>query len=178
MKRAKAQNKRLKRSSIMGQIKKVAYADRYLELKEASMAAGEKNDCAVVAVATVAGIEYNEALELMTKAGRKPRDGTFISVTKEVLESLDIKIKLVDKRKYLRRCKTFPKAEPKNITSHSFRRFPDAWHDLHPTCLAFTTDHVFAVINSQNVDYSVNRKIRITQLYEVHFGPSYDEKEG
>ena len=150
----------------MGQIKKTDTHPTYKKLLKASAVAKEKNDCAPKAVSVVTRVPYEKVLEVMEKHGRKKKQGTYSFITRKTLHDLGWEMTRLDIRKYKRR---FPKhhSELKYATSHSFRRFPEAWHDLPKKCLAFTAGHVFAVEDGQNIDWSVNNKLRIQGIYEI-----------
>lgn len=66
--------------------------DTYAKMREVSKAIGEKNDCAVKAVAAVTGIEYEVAHTLLKKYGRKFGKGTPNSVTEKALAELGFKL--------------------------------------------------------------------------------------
>lgn len=150
----------------MGQIKKVETHKDYKEVVKKSEAKDENNDCAVKAISIVTKVDYDIVHKILKDNGRKDKDGTYRQTTHKSLKQLGWKMELLDKRQYLRR---FPKhhSELKYITSHSFRRFPEAFNDLPKVVLAFTASHVFAVMDSQNADWSVNNKLRIKGLYKL-----------
>jgi hypothetical protein len=150
----------------MGQIKHTHLHEKFIELEKASEKAGEAKDCTVKAVALVAGVSYEMAHAALTAHGRLKKTGTKIPVTKAALKMLGFRVVSYDKRKIIRK---FPKhhSNLKFITSHSPRRFPKAFEDTPKVMLAFTTDHAFAIIDHTNIDWSVNRKLRIQTLYEV-----------
>lgn len=150
----------------MGQIKTTEKHELFKKAQEGSKKLDENNDCAVVAVSIACKVPYEKAHELLKKHGRKDKDGTYRETTRKALKELGWKMQWIDQRKYKRR---FPKhhSELKYITSHSFRRFPEAFDDLPKIVLAFTAGHVFAVMDSQNADWSVNNKLRIKGLYEL-----------
>lgn len=51
---------------------------------------GEKNDCAVRAVALAAGVKYKEALARFSLFGRAPKSGTPYSITRRVCNSFGL----------------------------------------------------------------------------------------
>lgn len=64
----------------------------------------EASDCAVLALAAVLCVPYDESLALLTRAGRKPRRGTYWGQVEEAIKLAGFKSKLLlpcDLRGYL-----------------------------------------------------------------------------
>ena len=56
----------------MGKIKRVALSEVFCKLDAEKVEHGERNDCAVKAVALATGKTYKQSLDALLKAGRKP----------------------------------------------------------------------------------------------------------
>lgn len=57
-------------------------------LKTESIARGERNDCAVIAIAAVTGATYAEAHRALAEAGRVSRDGSYPEIMRAALSAL------------------------------------------------------------------------------------------
>lgn len=126
----------------------------------------ETNDCSVKAVALVIGKPYDEVYKKFTEEGRKPRHGTHFSITHRVLDHFGFKEVRIDQRGILSQypsphCKVL-----KGLTSHHPARFNSVWKN-GKKYLMRTNSHLLAIIDGTTHDWSANRALRCTTLYEV-----------
>lgn len=138
----------------------------YLSLREASRANGERDDCAVVAVAAVTGVTYEVALQALTAAGRRPRNGTYTRTIHEALQAIGFRVVRMDARAdFIAR---YPAAHQclKSVTTHHPRRFHGVWAD-GAAYLLYTANHVAAVVNGVNHDWTHGRALRAQQIFRV-----------
>jgi hypothetical protein len=138
----------------------------YLSLRDASAANNERGDCAVVAVAAVTGVTYEVALQALTAAGRRPRCGTYTSTIHEALQAMGFRVVRMDARAdFIAR---YPAAHQclKSVTTHHPRRFHGVWAD-GAAYLLYTANHVTAVVNGVNHDWTRGRAMRVQAIYRV-----------
>jgi hypothetical protein len=119
----------------------------------------QTNDCAVVAVALLAGTAYNEALETLRFFGRKDNDGAF---DHQILHSL--KSKGHEYREYTVR----PAKTIKTLTRWWCES--KRWSLRGPYNLLVTThDHTFCYIGTQKIDLSeISENSRIEAVWLVN----------
>lgn len=146
-------------------IKAVEYSEEYRTSCLSSEAQKENNDCAVVAVAVATGTPYNEVHRLMKENGRKEGRGTFTNITKATLAALGYDMKTVRMRDYIDRYPGNHK-NLKSVTSHHPRRFNEVWADGN-TYLFQSNAHIWAVVNGQNHDWSINRALRVIDICKI-----------
>ncbi len=104
----------------------------------------QTNDCAVVVVALLAGVPYNEAVESLRFFGRKDNDGAYDHQILHSLKSLGH-----DHREYVIR----PAKTVKTLTR--WWREHKRWTLRGPFNLLVTTcDHTFCFIGMQKLDLS------------------------
>lgn len=150
----------------MPALKKTDRPAAFNDLTKASAEVKETNDCAVKAVAIVTRLPYTEVHAAFAKHGRKTRQGTPTSVTQKVLEEFGFSTKAYKFRKHIDR---YPGVHStlKNVTTHHFCRFPNAWEGFPCLALLVTSDHIMAAVNSETVDWSVNSSLRVQRCLEV-----------
>jgi hypothetical protein len=121
----------------------------YSETRAASKAAGEKNDCAVVAIAIACQVEYRLAHYLLKKRGRKYRRGTRMNDIVHVVKLLGYRLTPVPvKSKTVR---TLGR-EMVNTEGHYFVR---------------ATGHVLAIVDGSVQDWTSNRLKRVLGVWKV-----------
>lgn len=138
----------------------------YLTLRAASADNNERGDCAVVAVAAVTGVTYEVALQALTAAGRRPRKGTYTRTIHAALQDMGFRVVRMDARAdFIAR---YPTAHQclKSVTTHHPRRFHDVWAD-GAAYLLYTANHVAAVVNGVNHDWTRGRALRAQQIFRV-----------
>jgi len=128
---------------------------------------GEKNDCAVVCVASVCGVSYQVAYDKLKQLGRKPGKGAYTSQIFGAISDFGFGARLVLTRKII---DSFPGVHKnlKNITTYHPRRFPESF-DRTKVYMAFTVNkrHVLSIVDGKTVDWSANKALRIGLIYEV-----------
>lgn len=149
-------------------IKHQDHTPLYKELRKASEDAGDKNFCSVTALAAVTGRPVEQVRSVLEDLGRKPGKGAYTGTILRALEELGGEV--------LRRCippeefiNKYPQSHRvlKNVTTHHPARFPKAWQDGR-RYLIFTAGHVVGVVNGEVHDWSSNRALRATSIYEVY----------
>lgn len=146
-------------------IKAVEYSNEYNLARRGSLELAENRDCAVVAASVVTGVPYAEVHRIMAEEGREKGRGTFIQITERTLRRLGYKMKGVLPGDFIERYPGVHK-NLRNVTSHHPRRFNEVWAD-GKTYLFQSSGHIWAVVNGQNHDWSVNRALRVLWIYEV-----------
>jgi hypothetical protein len=123
----------------------------------------EKRDCAVVAVALMVGITYDEAHDALKAAGRKDRAGTPMPCIAHGMRLLGHPILNAP---HLGIIKSYPGIHStlKNVTTHHFRRFENVWRDA-PDFMILSRNHILAVIGGKVQDWSVNNTLRAVHTY-------------
>lgn len=151
----------------MSQIKSTARTEEYTIMRSASNAFDERNDCTVVASAIACGVTYAEAHKALEKFGRKKGKGVSImKMVTAIKEELGFFVKLVPASEFISR---YPKGHRdvlKHVTTHHPERFNDVWADGN-TYIFFTTDHVAAVVNGVNHDWTKGRAKRVQAIFRV-----------
>jgi len=148
----------------MAKIKKISFTDTYVALDEEKKVHGERNDCAVKAVALACGVPYAKALKALLEAGRKPQKGAWTSTILKVMKDLGTKTEAVDPQSII---KEYPGIHStlKHITTHHPRRFAKVWPE--GTFVLFMVGHVAVVKDGVLHDWTVNRTKRVTSIYRV-----------
>lgn len=138
------------------------------QLQSKSIEHKDSNDCAVKAIAVVTGCSYELAHQMLANQGRKRGCGTFTRMTHEVIRRLGFKLELIDHmaKRALYSQKTTCGYVYKNITTHHFAKFPEAWKDGN-TYLVSTPGHVLGVIDGTVHDWTVGRSKHLISVYKV-----------
>ncbi len=107
-----------------------------------SKKAGEKNDCAVKAVAIVANADYDEVHAIMAELGRKDGKGTPFEIIWETLRRLGVWVGPKDHAavRYAKTVRYLPAALPKG-----------RW-------LVYTRGHILAVVDGEVKDWTEGRR--------------------
>lgn len=149
----------------MPAIKKTETAEKFKKLQTEAYSQRDHNMCSVIAVAALTDRPYDEVAKLFLEAGRKHRKGTPTWITDRIIKQLGFKkvrIWLDDiiASYPLPHCNVL-----KNITSHHARRFPGCFPG--GKLLARSRGHVFAIIDGEVHDWSVNAALRLVNLYRI-----------
>jgi hypothetical protein len=137
----------------------------FVSMKSESVAINEDNDCSVIAVAAATGVPYKKVHELMAEHGRKSRDGTPIWATINTVKALGFTMTRIHRLTFINRYPS-PHNTLKSVTSYHMARFPAAWQDGN-TYLLMNAHHMFCVINGHNIDWSHNKALRATHIWQV-----------
>jgi hypothetical protein len=127
---------------------------------------GERNDCAVRAVAAATGRPYDEIRAMFEAQGRHAGCGTPIWVTWSVLERLGFRAERRDARDFIAQYPGAHAAALKSVTTHHPDRFKSVWAN-GKTYLMLTPGHILAVVNGVNHDWTRGRALRAIAIYEV-----------
>lgn len=130
----------------------------------------ERGDCAVKAIAIACDVPYATAHALCAKYGRKHGSGTYMHITSNVLKELGFEMVRWGYTQYRNMIAQYPGAHSglKNITSHHPRRFRRAWAQHDSKVLMFlTARHILTVKHGEVIDWSVNKALQVTEVYEV-----------
>lgn len=135
------------------------------QIHQESQQIGERNDCAVKALALLAKIPYAEAHALLAAKGRKNGDGTYTHWIVSALRELGHTVSWRHSDQFIAQ---YPKAHKvlKGVTSHHMDRFNKVWAN-GKSYLCLTQNHVFAVIDGVNHDWTRGRALRVVEIYEV-----------
>lgn len=138
----------------------------YRDLRIDSRSLQENNDCAVIALAAVANVSYSDAHKALAAQGRKNGKGTYVYQTERALAMFGKRLKRINIKDYI--FTNYPnhfKRIP-NITTHHPRRFKKAFNPSK-RYLFRTERHILAVVNGEVNDWTINRSMYVTELYEV-----------
>ena len=149
----------------MGRITRKEFDRRYSKLREASNLAGEHNDCAVVAIAAVANCSYEEAHGELEDLGRRKGKGTSNIAIDTALDNLGCKVTHHDPYTFIQQYPGRAKLL-KNVTTHHPDRYNEFWSD-GKRYLFFTKQHVGAVIDGVNIDWTRGRAKHVWRILEV-----------
>lgn len=138
--------------------------DRFSCLMQESDKFNEKNDCVVKMISVVCGIEYADAHALAKKFGRKNNDGMRFHDYSAAIKSLGFKLESIDESHFISRYPSW--YQPKNLTTYQQKMFPKVWKDGQ-MYIARVPGHVLAIDNGQVIDWTHERKFRITRIYRV-----------
>lgn len=108
---------------------------------------GERNDCAVKAVAIATGTDYRTVHALMKKHGRRDRKGTPVPITFKVLKELGFKTVAVPPK-----ARTVKTIAP-TLTGGAY--------------LVRTAGHILAVRDGKAEDWTEGRRHRVQEVYRV-----------
>lgn len=129
----------------------------------------EDNDCSVKALALLTGLEYEQALTVLTMVGREPKKGVSTIQIIEALESCDLVLENVSSHHFINRYPTAHRNALKSVTTHHPERFNKVWKDGN-NYLVFTKDHVLAVKDGLNCDHTAGKALRVLSIYKVTQG--------
>ena len=135
------------------------------DLYSASRSLNESNDCTVKAVALVCGVTYQEAHAEMKRRGRKDRRGAFAWQYKAAVEHFGKRIITRTANEFISQYPGIHKTLS-HVTSHHPRRFPGVF-SKDKVYLLRSRSHVLAVIGGEVKDWSINKSLRIIDIWEV-----------
>lgn len=149
----------------MAQISQTSAPLSYQSVRMDSSSYGEHNDCTVVAVALLAGVTYAEAHKAMRDEGRKNGKGAYCYQYIKALESFGKKVTAIPQNSII---STFPSphCNLRSLTTHHPRRFPKVW-PKQKKYLVQTKRHALAIINGETMDWSINKSLRVCNIWEV-----------
>ena len=127
---------------------------------------GERNNCAVRAVAAVTNTSYEVVHAIMARHGRKHGKGTQREIFWKTLTELGFRSSPRSPREFISRYPGSHATALKSVTTHHPDRFPDVWKD-GKSYLIFTTHHVLAVINGVNHDWTRGKACRAKLIYAI-----------
>lgn len=138
--------------------------DHYRELEKVSRGLGDQNQCGVIAVSVVAGIPYDQALELLTKWGRVKGKGTPNWIIHKVLEELGFKVEDYPASEIV---KLYPgrHSEKRWVTTHHPSRFHSVWPK--GVFLLYPRAHVLAVVDGVVHDWSSQNSLQVKSIFKV-----------
>ena len=157
----------------MARIKATSFSPDFAALIPESQAAGESNDCSVKAVAIITGRPYAEVHAVFAACGRRARRGTPRDVSRAALVALGVRIRkwsLADFRAVMATYPARSAGKPARnwVTTHHWRRFPESWAPYRgKKLIVLTSSHMLAVVDGQVRDWSVNRALRVNEIWEV-----------
>ena len=125
----------------------------------------EKNVCAVIAVAILANVSYDDAHRVMADLGRVEGKRTPNRLILHALRHFGCKLKRVNPQAIIAQ---YPKAHQvlNSVTTHHPKRFPKVWGELPPLWIR-TNGHCAAFKNGELHDWSVSYTDRVREIYEV-----------
>jgi hypothetical protein len=102
---------------------------------------------------------------MLAQRGRKNGKGAYTHDIVNSLKAMGKTVKMVDPRSFI---DCYPKAHRvlKSVTSHHMDRFNKVWSN-GKTYLCFTTNHVFAVVDGVNHDWTRGRAMQVVLIYEI-----------
>lgn len=137
----------------------------FTEMHKISKALGERNDCAVKAVAFAASVPYQEAHRVLQELGRKNRGRTYNHLIYDALRILGKQWRRVPPSSII---KQYPGRHKNKVylTTHHPARFRQVWKNGR-TYLAFIRGHVLCIRDGEVLDWTVGRSFRIVDLVEI-----------
>lgn len=153
----------------MSRIQRTSLSEDFRSLSIEADKIGERNDCSVKAISIACGVPYAEVHALLKKFGRKEGKGTPLIASDRAIKELGFKIREWSFMERQEMIKSYP--SPHNglhsITTHHLRRFPQAWAGCHPNMIWITSQHMLAVKDGVVRDWSINRALRVTRIWEI-----------
>ena len=139
--------------------------EQYIAMKRESDRAGESMDCSVQALATACGLTYKEVHGAANFTGREKGRGLHIYQMKQVARALGFEMKNVTQRDMISQ---YPKPHNglQSITTHHPDRFWKVWQD-GKSYIFSVDEHVSAVVNGVNHDWTRGKAHRLQGLYEI-----------
>lgn len=138
--------------------------DAYEALRLESRAAGERNDCTVIALAATCKASYAAALAALADAGRKRGKGVPTCVMEVAARALGFQFTRVPLTDIISRYPA-PHNGLRNVTTHHPDRFPRAWPP--GAFLLFPRGHVSAVVDGRTHDWARGRALRVHYILRV-----------
>ena len=129
----------------------------YQKMKRASDGMQETNDCAVIAIAIVAGLTYRDAHSLLEIVGRKPRSLTLSTQIEQALKLLNTETRDVTK-------------QYRTLGAKTIRTLGRVMADRKGVYLAYTHDHIVAIKDGAIHDWLDGRLHRIVWVVKLKKG--------
>ena len=124
----------------------------------------ETNDCAVVALSEALEIPYETVHQVLKKNGRQNRTGTTIQ---NILTSVrELGYNVINQNEHILRLYSLYNIKSKPRTT-DFLRYQDVWRQVSGNYLALTRNHIFAIIDGKNDDWTNHISCRIESIYKV-----------
>jgi hypothetical protein len=141
---------------------------KYNELYWSGVKMGDKNDCAVRAIAVVTGLSYAEAHAACAAVGRKPGRGMMDDQIVKCLNSLGFDVIEIDPMAILAHYPP-PHNHMRSITSHQPERFKEVWKSLYgqSNLLLFKWGHVGAYSDGVVHDWMRGTRCRMRRILQV-----------
>jgi mannose-6-phosphate isomerase-like protein (cupin superfamily) len=148
---------------------KKALPEKYTELRQKSFSYGERNDCAVVALAAATDVPYEVVHKELAAKGRKKGGATFNCWTYELLYQLGFSRADVTKQIFQEVRAKYPQRYQHRTPTvfHITHRFPSAWAHIKGTYLIETRGHILTLKDGEVLDWSVNSSLKITAIYKI-----------
>lgn len=155
----------------MARVARTTEPSQYRAARVASYSMNERNDCAVVAIVLATGAPYEQVHSILKRNGRKDRHGTHLYQMQACLAELGFEVRRWSAGERVAVIHQYPGQHKglASITSHHPRRFAKVWARQHPNLLFFTSSwrHVLAVRNGEVQDWTVNKAMRIEDIWEI-----------
>jgi hypothetical protein len=154
---------------MMAKINKIAETPKTVKLTEASKEAGERNDCAVTALAAVTGKTYKQVHKALKQAGREDRKGTFQGQAEKAAEALGFRLVRLPQSFIDSIIAQYPGIHKtlKHITTHHPVRFAKVWDQVKEPLLFHVHRHYAGYADGQLHDWSVNKPKRVIDPYRL-----------
>jgi len=137
----------------------------FVELTRHTIAHAETNDCAVKAIAAATDAPYTTVLNALYAAGRRPRRGTPMAATEQVMQQLGFRMVPVLMSHFIEQYPA-PHHTLRSVTTHHPDRFRKVWADGQ-TYLLRTRSHILCVKNGVNLDWTRGKAKRAWRIYRV-----------
>lgn len=148
----------------MAKIKRVEFPPALAGAYEQRNLLKETNDCTVIALSVVTGMDYMSAHKAMEDVGRQPGKGAW-GIDKAISNAGFKRIR-VDVQSIIAKLPKPHRDVLKNLTTHHPRRFPGCI-DENKVYLAHTARHVLGIKGGVVQDWTINSSKRIYALYEI-----------
>jgi hypothetical protein len=150
----------------MGKIGKSAKPELFEALYEMSRKMKETNDCSVVAIAVLCGVTYQEAHAAMKAQGRKDRQGAYDFQIIRAARSFGKSIQRVEVQSIIDQ---FPGNHKtlKSMTTYHPIRFRKVFESMVGSYMVFTSCHVCSLVDGKIIDWSNDKALRVTSMFEV-----------
>lgn len=129
---------------------------------------GDKNFCAVIAIAAITRRPAKEIQVLLTKHGRKHGKGTPTWIIEKVIDELGFRFVRWPPTKLREIIDSYPgrAVNLENITTHHPRRFPSAWAG-QPDMLMFSRSHVSAFVDGKVEDWAIEHSKQVYMIWTL-----------
>lgn len=150
----------------MAKIVKLSLPPEFHYQQEISHAVNEDNDCSIKALSLLTGIDYHQCRSALTLAGRKPGRGVWMHQIILAAKILGFEMTKQPLRLHREIINSYPERDRvlQHITTHHPRRFAKVWAGM-PNMMLETNGHVAALIDGKVIDWSVNRALRVRDLW-------------